>query len=112
MRKTIESLTAADFAKWVRKQVRQFGRKAEICNQQYSAVEMWLRELGFVVSFICGGEVEVDGEWYVSDFNRDPVAFVRSAQAAKHPRVEVRYSCHCCGRDTKRPVGLCGRCLL
>jgi nicotinamidase-related amidase len=68
MRKTIESLTAADFAKWVRKQVRQFGRKAEICNQQYSAVEMWLRELGFVVSFICGGEVEVDGEWYVSDF--------------------------------------------
>jgi hypothetical protein len=47
-----------------------------------------------------------------SVFNRDPVAFVRSAQAAKHPRVEVRYSCPCCGRDTKRPVGLCGRCLL
>lgn len=59
----INNLQAKDFAKWVRKQVRQFGRKAEVANIQYSAVEMWLQELGFAnVTFIAGGEVEVNGE--------------------------------------------------
>lgn len=60
MMKTIEQLQVLqvkDFTKWVRKQVRQFGRKADICNQRYSAVEFWLQELGISAGFICGGEV-------------------------------------------------------
>ena len=67
--KSIEQLQTKDFTKWVRRQVRQFGRKAEIANIQYSAVEMWLKELGFEdVVFISGGEVEVDGEKFFSEW--------------------------------------------
>jgi hypothetical protein len=65
---TINELQAKDFSKWCRKQVRQFGRKAEICNQQYSAVEIWLKELGIEAGFICGGEVEYERQRFTSDW--------------------------------------------
>ena len=67
--KNINQLQAKDFAKWVRKQVRQFGRNAEIASIQFSAVEMWLKELGFEhVTFIAGGEMEVNGSRLYSDW--------------------------------------------
>lgn len=65
---TINELQAKDFAKWVRKQVQAFGRKGDICNQQESAVEVWLKELGIEAGFICGGEVEYNCQPLSSDF--------------------------------------------
>lgn len=56
------NLQAKDFVKWLRKQVRLFGRKAEVGNAQVCPVEAWAQELGYNVSFICGGEVEVKNE--------------------------------------------------
>lgn len=64
----IHQLQMKDFAKWVRKQVRLFGRKADICNQQYSAVEIWLHELGIDAGFLAGGEVSYEGEYLFSDW--------------------------------------------
>ncbi len=62
----IHALQAKDFTKWVRRQVRLFGRRADICNQRYSAVEIWLQELGIAAGFISGGEVTLDGQIIVS----------------------------------------------
>ena len=39
MMKSLNELQAKDFTKWVRGQVRQFGRRADIADIQFSAVE-------------------------------------------------------------------------
>jgi hypothetical protein len=65
----IYQLQAKDFTKWVCKQALQFGRKAEIANIRFSAVEMWLKELGIEAGFICGGEVNIDNKILVSDWS-------------------------------------------
>jgi hypothetical protein len=60
--KSINKLQAKDFTKWIAAQVRQFGPATEIASVQFSAVEMWLKELGFAdVVLISGGEIEIDG---------------------------------------------------
>lgn len=64
----IHELQVKDFSAWVRKQARQFGRKAEICDQRYSAVEMWLKELGIDAGFVAGGEVNYNNQFLYSDF--------------------------------------------
>jgi hypothetical protein len=52
------SLTAGDFQKWLRKTIRKNGRKFEICDQSNSPIEIWLRELGYNINFLCTGEME------------------------------------------------------
>ncbi len=64
----INKLQAGDFQKWVRKQVRTNGRKTEIATIQFTAVEMWLKELGIEAGFIAGGEVEIDGQRVISEW--------------------------------------------
>ncbi len=64
----IHQLQVKDFTKWVRKQVRAYGCRAEIANIRFSAVEMWLQELGIEAGFVCGGEVELDGQVLFSDW--------------------------------------------
>ena len=59
----IRELQAKDFAKWLRKQVRQYGRKAVVGSIQTCPVEAWVKEItGTEISFICGGEVEIEGQ--------------------------------------------------
>lgn len=58
--KNLNQLQAKDFAKWLRKQIRENGRKAEVGSIQICPVEAWVKEAaGIAVGFICGGEVEV-----------------------------------------------------
>ena len=60
MKKSINDLQAKDFAKWLRKQIRENGRKAEVGSIQTCPVEAWVKEiLGIEIGFICGGEIEV-----------------------------------------------------
>jgi hypothetical protein len=54
----LEELQAKHFQKWMRKQVRLFGRKAQVATCSTNAVEMWLKELGLsTVSFQSGGDM-------------------------------------------------------
>lgn len=65
----INELQVKDFAKWLRKQARQYGRKAEIATVAKTAVEIWLAELGLGdVEFICGGEVHIGNEYLFSNW--------------------------------------------
>lgn len=64
----IRELQARDFTAWVRKQVRADGRRAEIATIRFSAVEMWLKELGIEAGFICGGEVEYESQIFLSEW--------------------------------------------
>ena len=58
----LSNLTAGDFAKWVRKQIRLLGRKSEICTSHKSAIDFWLEELGVKATFLCGGELQINNE--------------------------------------------------
>jgi len=58
--RTIEQLQAKDFIAWLRRIVREHGRKAEIGNENDCPVEVWAKELGFNIRFIAGGEVELE----------------------------------------------------
>lgn len=61
--KTINDLQAKDFAQWLRKQARLFGRKAEIGTMQDCPVEVWIAEVtGQRINFICGGDLIICGE--------------------------------------------------
>jgi hypothetical protein len=51
-------LTAGDFQKWLRKIIRKHGRKFEIGDQCNSPIEIWLKELGYNINFLCTGEME------------------------------------------------------
>jgi hypothetical protein len=63
----IHHLQAKDFQKWMRKQVRTLGRKAEVATRSTNAVEMWLKELGLTtVSFQSGGDM-----WFGEGGNED-----------------------------------------
>src|SRR5581483_2508028 len=52
-------LQAKHFTKWLRKQIRQYGRRVEVGTEEQCPVEAWLAELGFSCKFIAGGEVEL-----------------------------------------------------
>lgn len=59
----IRELQAKDFAKWLRKQQRQFGRNIEVGSVQVCPVEAWVEDVtGTKINFICGGEIEVEGQ--------------------------------------------------
>ncbi len=61
--KSINDLQAKDFAKWLRKQVREYGRKAEVGSNQTCPVEAWVKDVcGIAIEFICGGDLIVCGE--------------------------------------------------
>jgi hypothetical protein len=67
--RTIEQLQAKDFIAWLRRQVRTYGRKFEVGDQQHCPVEVWLAELGYQVIFIAGGEIELeDGRKLTTDW--------------------------------------------
>lgn len=53
-------LQAKHFVAWLRKQVRLYGRKADLCDQRHTPVEIWAADLGYNICFIAGGEVEVN----------------------------------------------------
>jgi hypothetical protein len=57
------SLQAKDFIKWLRKLIRQGGRKAQLCDQRNTPVEIWVKDVtGIDITFIAGGEVQVAGQ--------------------------------------------------
>lgn len=63
MQKSINDLQAKDFAAWLRKQARLFGRKAEIGTMQDCPVEVWIAEVtGQRINFICGGDLIICGK--------------------------------------------------
>ena len=65
----IRELQAKDFAKWLRKQVRQYGRKAIVGSIQTCPVEAWVKEVaGIDIAFICGGEIEIEGRMEYTDW--------------------------------------------
>ncbi len=72
----LRKLQAKDFAKWVRKQVRLNGRKAEICTTHKSAIDFWLEELGVRATFLCGGEIEINGQVVVSNWTNIGYYFI------------------------------------
>src|SRR5713226_3733833 len=59
-RVNLNKLQAKDFVKWLRKQIRLYGRKAELCSPSDTPIEDWLQELGYSVSFIVGGELNLN----------------------------------------------------
>lgn len=59
----LTELKAKDFAKWLRKQIRQHGRNIQVGSIQTCPVEAWVEEVtGMKINFICGGEIEIEGE--------------------------------------------------
>lgn len=61
--KNLQDLQAKDFAKWLRKQQRTFGRNVQVGSIQTCPVEAWVEEVtGTKINFICGGEIEVEGQ--------------------------------------------------
>lgn len=61
--KDIRELQAKDFAKWLRKQIRQLGRNVQVGSIQTCPVEAWVAEVtGTKINFICGGEIEIEGQ--------------------------------------------------
>lgn len=62
-RADIRQLQAKDFTKWLRRIIRENGRCAVIGSQQTCPVEAWVKEVtGLRISFISGGEVEIEGQ--------------------------------------------------
>ena len=71
----IRELQAKDFAKYLRKIIRQNGRKFEVGTNYICPVEAWVKEVtGLTIEFICGGEVELPGDieeftaWYSTTY--------------------------------------------
>jgi hypothetical protein len=61
--KSLNELQAKDFAKWLRKQQRTFGRNVQVGSIQDCPVEVWAEEVtGIAINFICGGEIEIEGK--------------------------------------------------
>lgn len=56
----VRSLTVRDYQKWLRKQIRANGRRAELGNACLAPVEAFMKECsGLDCNMIAGGEVEV-----------------------------------------------------
>mgnify|MGYP001606118943 CR=1 FL=1 len=56
----LASLTCGDYQKWLRKHVRQNGRRAIVGNAQHSPVDMFVKEqTGYDFLMLATGEVEV-----------------------------------------------------
>src|SRR5579859_2434409 len=62
-RADIRQLQAKDFTKWLRKIIREHGRRAVVGSQQRCPVEVWVQDVtGLHIGFISGGEVEIEGQ--------------------------------------------------
>jgi len=58
----LHALTVGDYQRWLRKQIRAFGRRFEVGNVQRSPVDMFLRDAtGLDCFLLAGGEVDVYG---------------------------------------------------
>src|SRR5258708_678889 len=56
----LHSLSVKDYQRWLRKQIRQHGRRFEIGDQLHAPVELFVEEItGLPVKFLAGSEVEV-----------------------------------------------------
>jgi hypothetical protein len=61
------ALTCGDYQKWLRRQIRQYGRRAVVGNVQHHPIDLFVKErTGLDFTMLAGGEVEVtvDGKTY------------------------------------------------
>lgn len=59
----LNTLTVPAYIKWLKKNIRQFGRRAEFGNGRRNAVEVFVKEVtGVDIIFGASGQVEVNGE--------------------------------------------------
>lgn len=57
---TLFALTCGDYQKWLRKQIRQNGRRAVVGNAQHSPVDVFVKErTGFSFLLLASDEIEV-----------------------------------------------------
>lgn len=59
----LNTLTVAQYIKWLKKNVRKYGRSAEFGNGRQNAVEVFVKDVtGIEIGFTASGEVEINGE--------------------------------------------------
>jgi len=57
---TLKGLTVKDYQRWLRKQIRLFGRRVELGDARIAPIESFMKEAtGLDVKMLAGGEVEV-----------------------------------------------------
>jgi len=72
------SLTCGDYQKWLRRQIRLNGRRAEIGNAQHSPIDIFVKETtGFDFVLLAWGEinVSVNGKDYEFTSNATDLAY-------------------------------------
>jgi hypothetical protein len=58
-------LTVAMYIKWLKKNARKYGRRAEFGNGRQNGVEVFVKEVtGIEICFTASGEVQINGEMY------------------------------------------------
>lgn len=59
----LNTLTVAQYIRWIKKNARQYGRGSEFGNGCQNAVEVFVKEVtGIVITFSASGEISVSGE--------------------------------------------------
>lgn len=59
----LNTLTVAQYIKWLKKNVRKFGRKGQFGNGRQNAVECFVKDAtGIDICFTASGEIEINGE--------------------------------------------------